>query len=264
MRIRQKIFQSASFVAHWFRAVNEHALHPPFIYELFTKAIKARHEQEQFIEIEASRQALLQNHSFLEITELGAGSSLTKNQRRKVCQIARHSLTTTSFSQLLFRLVKFMEARTVLELGTSLGVNSLYLSAAVPEGDVYTLEGCPQTARMAQQLFTRWPTPNIHLKEGAIDIKLPDLLKQIAKPDAVYLDANHTYEATLRYFKLLLPYLHENSFVVIDDIYWSPGMKKAWMEIQQFEEVRMSIDLYDAGILFFRPGLQKEHYILDF
>lgn len=265
MRLGQKFFQTTSFLAYWLRAVNEHALHPPFVFTVYTKAIKAGTEspQEEFRKIESFRQKLLHDHSFIEITELGAGSSLTASRRRKVSEIARHSLTRASFSRLLFRLIRHLNAQTILEFGTSLGVNTLYLSAAAPGGKVYTLEGCPQTARLARQAFNSWMLKNILLKEGAIDQTLPALLQTTQKLDAAYLDANHTYEATLHYFKSLLPYLHDNSFVVVDDIYWSAGMKKAWDEIQQHDRVSLSIDLYDAGILFFKPGLQKAHYILQ-
>lgn len=264
MRIRQKLFQSAAFIAHWLRAVNEHALHPPFIFEIFTQAIKSGRYKGEFNTIESRRQELLKNHSFINITELGAGSGLTSSPRRKISHIARHSLTPAPFSRLMYRLIRHMQSRNILELGTSLGINTLYLSAAAPEGEIYTLEGCPETAAVARALFSQQGANNIHLKEGPVDISLPELLKTtLQKTDAVYIDANHTYEATLRYFNMLLPSLHENSFVVIDDIYWSAGMKKAWKEIQQHRRVSLSIDLYEAGILFFRTGLQKENYVLE-
>lgn len=263
MRVRQKLFQSAAFISHWLRAVNEHALHPPFIFDLYTRVIKADSHEPVFKSIESCRQKLLKNHSYIETTDLGAGSALSSGPGRKISHIARNSLTPASFSRLMYRFTSYMQAKNVLELGTSLGINTLYLSAAVQEGQVYTLEGCPRTASLAREIFKNQGANNIHLKEGPIDTILPGLLESaLPKVDAVYIDANHTYAATLRYFHTLLPFLHENSFVVADDIYWSPGMKKAWEEICQHEKVRLSIDLYDAGILFFRPGLQKAHYIL--
>ena len=262
MRIRQKLFQLVSFFNYWLRAVNEHSLHPPFIFNLYSNVVKPAQAQPEFKVIEDLRKELLNNQSLLTITDLGAGSSCSSAKQRKISEIARHSLTSPRFSQLLFRLIRHMDAQVILELGTCLGINTLYFSAAAPAGKVYSIEGCPETAKVAKSQFQKWPLANISLTEGNIDRTLPALLKGIKKIDAVYLDANHTYEASIRYFGLLLPCLHARSFVVVDDIYWSPGMKKAWLKLQQHDKVSMSLDLYDAGILFFQPGLQKEHYVL--
>ena len=259
------MYQAGSFLQYWLLAVNEHALHPPFAYELYTQVIKSDNpEEKSFQHIEKLRQQLLQNHQELELKELGAGSGISKKNRRPVAHIARHSLTTARFSRLLHRLVRHSEAKSIIELGTSLGINTLYLSAAAREASIYTLEGCPQTAATARNIFKQCSLQNIHLREGNIDESLPELLKDVPSVDAAYLDANHTYEASLRYFELLLPCLHESSFLVIDDIYWSKGMQKAWQQIRQHPRVSLSIDLYNAGLLFFRPGLQKAHYVLEF
>lgn len=265
MNIQQKLFQAGSFLQYWLLAVNEHALHPPFAYTLYTKVVKQDNlEEEAFQKIEVLRKQLRQDHTVLNLKELGAGSGVRNRSYRTVADIARHSLTTPRFSRLLFRLIRHLKALYVIELGTSIGLNSLYLSTAAVNGQLFTFEGCPQTAATASRIFKQWPLQNIHLKEGNIDETLPELLKNIPSVDAAYLDANHTYEATLRYFGLLLPCLHKNSVVIVDDIYWSAAMKKAWQEIRQHPQVSLSIDLYDAGLLFFRPGLQKAHYVLEF
>ena len=264
VRVRQKFFQSASFIRYWLQAMNQHSLHPPFIFNLYTKAIKKECQDPLFGEIEQARKNLLKNPQTVDIFDLGAGSSISAKKKRRISEIARFSLTKPDFSRLLYRLIRYMKADTVLELGTSLGINTLYLSAAAPQGTIYTLEGCPQTANVALETFSEWKNQNIRLLKGNIDNTLPDLLhKTNLKIDAAYLDANHTYTASLNYFKLLLPHLHENSFLVLDDIHWSKEMHAAWKEICQHPRVSLSLDLYDAGILFFQTGIRKEHYVLE-
>ena len=264
MKIRQKLYQTQAFLKYWLLAVNEHALQPPFVFQLYTQTILPDPQEAIFLEIEKNRKQLLQSRDCIRFTELGAGSSMSKKTERPLRQLARHSLSSARFSRLFYRLLRQQQANTILELGTSLGINTLYLSAAAPGGKVYTLEGCPETAGLAAKLFSNWQHQNIHLRQGNIDETLPLLLQELPTIDAAYLDANHTYEASMRYFSLLLPKVHAHSFLVIDDIHWSPGMQKAWKEMQQHPQVSLSLDLYDAGILFFRPGLQKAHYILSF
>lgn len=264
MKIKQKLFQTQAFLKYWLLAVNEHALHPPFVYSLYTQTIKPDYPEDIFGTIEKIRKQFLQSREAIHFTELGAGSSMSSQKERPIRQLAQHSLSSARFSRLFYRLIQQQQANTILELGTSLGINTLYLSAAAPLGQVYTLEGCPQTASHAKSLFDKWEHKNIHLRQGNIDDTLPGLLEELNALDAAYLDANHTYEASMRYFSMLLPKVHGQSFLIIDDIYWSAGMQRAWKEMKQHPQVSLSLDLFDAGILFFRPGLQKAHYVLRF
>jgi predicted O-methyltransferase YrrM len=151
----------------------------------------------------------------------------------------------------------------VIELGTSLGINTLYL-AQHKNSKVTTFEGSDEIATLAEITFDFAHAANIKVIRGNIDKTLPDFLQTIRKVDFALIDANHTYEATLRYFNLLLPRIHEKSVVVIDDIHYSPGMEKAWNEICASKLVHSAADLYRAGILFFDPSLNKQRVILQF
>ena len=78
--------------------------------------------------------------------------------------------------------------------------------------------------------------------------------------DVAYIDANHTYEATTRYFRQLLPAAKQHSIYVIDDIHHSPQMEQAWQEIQQMEQVTSTIDCYHIGLVFFNKHYIRKHY----
>jgi len=41
-------------------------------------------------------------------------------------------------------------------------------------------------------------------------------------------------------------------------------MNEAWEALKKHPQVSLSVDLFEAGILFLSPSLLKEHYILDF
>lgn len=261
--LQQKLFQGQAWFKYWLEAVNEHSLHAPFIYQLYRQVIRPK--PVALPAVESLRQQLLSSDQIIHMRELGAGSSIDSSNSRKVSSIARHSLTPARFSALLYRLVQFCETQLILELGTSLGINTMYLAAASPKCFVHTLEGCPQTAALAAHHFRQANAQNINLHTGNIDELLPQLLQTgLPRIDLAYLDANHTYEATLRYFGWLLPHLHAQSVVVVDDIHWSSGMQQAWQELCQHPSVTLSLDLFEAGLLFFRPGMQKQHYVVEF
>tara|TARA_R110002050_G_scaffold267266_1_gene408845 strand:+ start:23169 stop:23654 length:486 start_codon:yes stop_codon:yes gene_type:complete len=50
---------------------------------------------------------------------------------------------------------------------------------------------------------------------------------------------------------------HNDSIVFIDGIYKN---KNAWQELIQLEKIKVSVNLYDCGILFFRREQVKEHF----
>ena len=80
--------------------------------------------------------------------------------------------------------------------------------------------------------------------------------------DLAFIDANHKEEPTMRYFEQCLKLKTENSCFVFDDIYWSEEMKNAWERVKNHDEVSVSIDLFFVGLVFFRKGIMKQHFIL--
>jgi predicted O-methyltransferase YrrM len=102
----------------------------------------------------------------------------------------------------------------------------------------------------------------VNCVEGNIDLTLGETLKKIKKIDFAFFDANHREEPTLRYFETCLSLKSENSCFIFDDIYWSEDMKSAWKAIINHSEVTISIDLFFVGLVFFRKGIEKQHFVL--
>jgi predicted O-methyltransferase YrrM len=161
------------------------------------------------------------------------------------------------------RIINYYKLQNIVELGTSLGINTLYLSSN-KLSNVTTFEGSEEIAAIAETTFEFAAARNIDLITGDLKYTLSTALQHIRKVDFAFVDANHTYEATTYYFKQLLSRLHDKSIVVIDDIHYSAGMEMAWNEIRGSKLIYTSIDLYRAGILFFDPSLNKQHVILQF
>jgi len=250
------------FLWHWLIAVNEHSLHSPFLFNLYTKTIKRKIELEDFNAIEQLRKELSQSKEKISITQLGANSKVSNQQVRAISEIARKGISSKNTSELLYKIIQDFDYNKIVELGTSLGINTLYL-ATRPAASVYTFEGCPETIKKAKKNFAAIGYANINLIEGNIDVTLPEFCHQFTgKIDLAFIDANHKYETTLAYFNQLLALTHPKSTIVIDDIYWSGAMATAWKQIKNHPQVTTTIDLYNVGIVIFRPELQKEHISL--
>ena len=141
---------------------------------------------------------------------------------------------------------------------------SAYLASNNTHSHVYTLEGQPELCRLAQNNFSTLNLQNINIIEGNINNTLPLLIQQLPQIDLLFIDANHQYQATLDYYKLAKPKTHKNSIIIFDDIHWSEGMQQAWNEIRQDPDIRLSIDIFHMGIVWFNSDIPKQHYIVAF
>jgi predicted O-methyltransferase YrrM len=256
-------FQIRSFIRYWLDSVDSHSLHSPFFYDFYEKVIQSKVNQHNYSVQEALRRKLLRNEMEITVTDLGAGSAHFNGKLRKVKDIARLSLSPPKFSQLYARIMSHFHFKTIVELGTSLGINTLYL-ASEKNAIVTTFEGSPEIAEIAKDTFSFAAAENIRLIQGDIEKSLPQFLMPLKKVDFVFMDANHRYTPTVQYFKLLLTKIDTSSVIIIDDIHNSPEMEKAWNEIKSHTIVYGSMDLYRIGILFFDPSLNKQHVVLQF
>jgi predicted O-methyltransferase YrrM len=114
---------------------------------------------------------------------------------------------------------------------------------------------------MALTNFEYFKKKNIRLVAGNIDKTLPDFLETPNKIDFVWMDANHRYEPTIRYFEDLSLRMAQRGIIAIDDIYHSPEMARAWNELRHHDLVYGSLDLFRCGLLFLDPALNKQHFI---
>jgi predicted O-methyltransferase YrrM len=216
-----------------------------------------------FTEIEVLRELLLADRTKIQLTDFGAGSQVVKGQERTVASIARYSANRPVACRMLFRLVQHYKPKKLLELGTSLGISTLYQAAAALDSTLVTIEGDPNLAHFAAENFKRMEARNVSLLEGSFEEMLPAAFAELEQVDYVFVDGNHRFEPTLHYFELCLQHAHNQSIFVFDDIHWSAEMEQAWEKIRSHPKVRLSIDLYFFGVVFFREEqLEKEHFIL--
>ena len=254
----------SDYLQHRLTSKSRHGTHSPFVYKLTDEVIYDFNLKSDYKSIEAQRKKLLNDDSLITVTDLGAGSHLNKNRTKKVRQIAKNALKSPRLAQLIYRLAKENQPNHILELGTCLGLTTAYLSKACPAADIITIEGCPETAKVAYKNFVDLELENVELRVGNFDTLLPDLIAQADQLDFVYIDGNHRKDATLNYFNWCLPKVHEGSLLIFDDIYWSEGMKEAWEEIKRHPEVTVTIDLFWIGLVYFKKGQAKEHFKIKF
>jgi len=219
--------------------------------------------------IASLREELVSSSAEISIVDYGAGSpdlSPTdaemyrgKVVTRTVGAVCRSGSKSHFWALLLFKLIREYRPTTCLELGTCLGISAAYQAAALKlnqGGRLVTLEGASSLASLAERHLEALGLDNVSVAVGRFRDTLPKVLHQLRPIDYAFIDGHHAENATLAYFSEIAPFLSDRAVLVLDDISWSEGMRRAWKAIEADKMVRTSVDLQRMGICMFDSRAQ--------
>ena len=254
--IMQHIFKS--YLKFIWNSTNAHGVHSPFVFNLVQKCFYDKTNFPEYSVLEKYRNSLLANKSTIEVTDFGAGSRVFKSNTRAVNQIAKNAGISTDRAKLLFRVVHYFQPKSILEIGTSLGLATSAL-ALNDFSEVKTLEGCPNTINQCQLQLQKFNLNNVTFVNTEFSVYLKT---ETENCQLVFFDGNHSKKATLEYFELLLPTINNETVWIFDDIHWSAEMEEAWEIVKQNPKVTVTIDTFQWGFVFFRSEQVKENFIV--
>lgn len=245
-------------IYHFFDSKNSrgHGIHSPYLYRFTQNAIYEKNPFYIFPKIETLRENLKYDDRILSVKDYGTGS----DRQTRVLDIAKTSLKSRKWAQLLYRIVNFTKAQNVLELGSSLGLTTAYLASVKSDITCISLEGSEEIANIARENFEKLEINNVEIVVGNIDETLGEQLEKLKTLDVVFFDANHRQEPVLNYFQQCLEHIHHDSVFIFDDIHWSEEMERAWRIIRKHRKVTTTIDLFEVGIVFFNKNYPKKTY----
>ena len=258
--MRKRLQLANRYFKYWLFA--QHKTKSSFVNSIIKEVLKSNQKFYSFKEIESIRSVLKKNNSKIKITDFGAGSLINRAKERRISDLAKNSAKASWLGETLFKLVNRFEPMNMLELGTSLGISACYQIGANKKANFTTLEGCPETAKIAEKVLSTFKAKNVKIKIGDFSETLSEVLDNYEKLDYVFFDGNHQEKPTIEYFNTCLQKAHENSIFIFDDIHWSIGMEEAWKHIQGHSSVTLTIDVFWIGIVFFKKNQAKEHYII--
>ena len=243
-------------------STNQHGVHSPFVYSLITKCFYDKKKYDEYSILKIYRKSLLENKNFIEVTDFGAGSRVFKSNKRQISKIAKTAGISTKRAKLLFRVVNYFQPTTILEIGTSLGLATSALSLGNKKSKIITLEGCSNTIEIAKSQLENSKFQNIEFINTRFEDYLKNQQQTTNSQQLIYFDGNHSKKATIEYFKLLLPTITNDTVWIFDDIHWSKDMEDAWEIIKKHPKVKVTIDTFQWGFVFFRTEQEKEHFVV--
>jgi predicted O-methyltransferase YrrM len=146
------------------------------------------------------------------------------------------------------------EARTILELGTSVGISGAYLCSARFRPRLVTLDGSKALASVAE-VTLRAVSDNTEIVVGPFENTLQRTLDRLDDErrtvDIAYIDGHHEEAATLQYVRTLVSHLHNEALIILDDIYLFSGMWRAWRTLAASPGMSAALNVGRFGLLVF-------------
>ena len=246
------------YIKYRWNARTLHGIHSPFIFDFMEKASKLRPNVRDEMAIKNFVFKQRRNRKKLEIKDYGAKSKKL-DQYRSIDQIFKTSSSFGKNGILLFRICMHFKPQNILELGTSIGMGSLYMHLGNPKSRLISIEGCPETHSIAKENLKTYP---IELINNTFKNAIQTFSEE--KFDLVFIDGHHNGKALLEYMDALMEYTHDNTIFVLDDIRWSHSMLDSWNKLSGAQTYHLSLDFFRMGVLVRRPQQVKENFILRF
>lgn len=238
------------FIVHFFKSIHLHGIHSPFVYSLQKQCFYETTAPQHVMALKTYRNNITQDTTVLEIEDYGAGSAVFKTNHRAVKDILKVNCTPLKRAELLTRVCSYFNVKNALELGTSLGIGTQAL--ALNGAQVTSVEASTNIYNYAAKQLKAYKNITLVNSTFTAFIDHKTKLKPHATYDLIFIDGHHNGDATIAYFKRLLTLAHNDTVFILDDIYWSATMTKAWKQLQLHERVTASIDTFYWGFLFLR------------
>ncbi|MBX9779201.1 MAG: hypothetical protein K2X26_02590 [Chitinophagaceae bacterium] len=238
------------YVRYWLNASNGkgHGIHSPFVFKLVKEVLNDTRSFYAFEQIANSKKVLLANNAVL----------------KKDRQLLRET-DQIKYGELLFKLVHFFSSQHILEIGNSIGITTAYMAAANEKAAVITLATDDRYVSVAREVFKAVQLHNITLVESDTNTTLQSALQKMEKVDLCYIHNYFAGDDFINYFNQLRPFLHEFSVLVIRPIRFDNETKQNWDTISNHSDVRLTIDLFEMGLIFFRTEqYEKQHFAIRF
>jgi predicted O-methyltransferase YrrM len=261
----RKLKIALSYLAFRIKAKSRagHSIHSPFVYSFVREVIYERSRSEELERAHNFREIVRKSNLRLSTSKFGSGSK-SLGSTSDIKKLVDRSSVSKRVGAILFRLVKWNNPKTILEIGTSVGVSVAYLAAANPNTQIITLEGDEQRASFARKMLDEQGLKNVKLLPDDFSQTLPKALEALDTVDLVFVDGNHSLTPTIDYFNQILKKVNQHSVIVFDDIRWSQEMFSAWQHVANHSSVSVSIDMFSLGLVFFRKGIPKQHFAVNF
>ena len=217
--------------------------------------MEERFGKTKLVEIQEQKRAWDQDSRPLmdgSLPEKGAFDSATDT----IASVVRASETWQTL-QIIYNLCIIQKPNFVLELGMNLGISTVYIAAALKAlGNgrfIHTVDASPYKVKHAKEMHLRLGLDNVKYTAGLFYDVLDEVLNESPVIDMAFIDGQHEYEPTLKFFTDISQKARVGSLLLFDDVAgYSTEMDAAWSDIKNHDSVHSWAEFGQIGWVVLR------------
>ena len=246
-------YRTRKWIAYLLKARhrNGHGIHSPFLFRLITEVIESRGIFSAW-PILAKAEGNVRN--MLSMINAATYQKLYGTVKDSDCNfIKKLHLLPGKFDRLIFRLVNEFQPRSLSFYGSTFGVTLMAMAFADRRVRVVAQVENDHYRSFCRRLIEVYDIENIDLS-GAGNVVASDFVL-VQNP----LDTEECSQ--------VLAQIVADSYdgvIILCGIHTSAEMEEVWKRYQKWQQVRISLDLFEIGIFICKKGLQKEDFVLRF
>lgn len=177
----------------------------------------------------------------------------------------RWSSSLGAKGRIIATVVRIMQSRTCLEIGTAYGMSAAFiletLQALDRQGHLTTLEGSKSVFDLSSKILETRYGGRVTCHCGWTSDALPTVVQTLKDVDFVFHDAGHSRDDYVGDFAAILPSLKSGAVVLIDDIRWhdptiaqeDPRCYDGWLELVNHPRVCQAVEINsEMGLLLLK------------
>jgi hypothetical protein len=233
-----------------------HGIHSPWLFRLITNVIENKKRLPEYKILRDQRDRLSRlikgNKDQTELQIIGA--AILKLSGRK--NLFKAVELPFKYGKLVLRLVNEFKPESILYIGPTFGLNLLYLALSNNRSSVdffhpgdYLKQVCRQTLEEAKIMNVRF-----HEEEEPVGVN----------HDFIFINAPFEPELVERLTRDMIASGTDYEVLIIRGIHDSERMESIWKNWIRQSRIKVSLDLFEFGIVIFSDKLQKENFVLKF
>lgn len=223
-----KAWLSYELKAHYRRG---HHIHSPYTYRLVSNVLFEKWPYYSFLRIEELRKKLLAENE-------------------------ENPADRSKYTQLLQRLCATNNSKTIMEIGRSNGISTMYLASNNTQSTVYSISNNKNT-----DVFKHCNFLNIQQRKES---ELQKVLDEIKCLDMLYVRRSCGIIDIDSIFDLCKTKAQDESIFIFDNIHSDRQTEQRWNNILKSNNVTLSIDLFWIGLIWFKKDMKRQHYIIKY
>ena len=127
-----------------FQGTNKYNIHSPLVHDMIENILDNSIKYYCFCRYRTCEKFAFKTKEVIKLKDLGVGSKSIKSSTSTINILTKKVQSRAEKAQILFRIAIFFQKKNILEIGTSFGLTTAYLSNANKNGKVTTIEGDPK------------------------------------------------------------------------------------------------------------------------